>query len=195
MDISPNGEYILVNALGFTLLIRIAPISKLKYYLIPIHLMKITNAISQSAVEEKKKESNTSVPYKTITQPKENPSILPKLGYTVPPSQLNQIQRETVQLECKDHSTDISKTYDAALSIAKRAGIDPLVLIKEHKNRRKYQTKLQKEYFGYGENENNEYKETKEKCAISYRITLFSLILILFLFYMLHGARYGKKFI
>jgi hypothetical protein len=149
-------------------------------------------------VEEKKKESNSSIPYKTITLPKENPSILPRFGYTIPPSQLNKIQRETVQLECKDHSTDISKTYDAALSIAKRAGIDPLVLIKEHKNRRKYQTKLQKEYFGYGENENNEYneyKETKEKCAISYRITLFSLILILFLFYMLHGARYGKKFI
>lgn len=32
--------------------------SKLKYYLIPIHLMKITNATTQSAVEEKKKEAN-----------------------------------------------------------------------------------------------------------------------------------------
>jgi hypothetical protein len=32
--------------------------SKLKYYLIPIHLMKITNATTLSAVEEKKKEAN-----------------------------------------------------------------------------------------------------------------------------------------
>jgi hypothetical protein len=46
MDISPSGDYILVNALGFTLLIRVTPISKLKYYLIPIHLMKITGGTS-----------------------------------------------------------------------------------------------------------------------------------------------------
>jgi len=44
MEISPSGDFIVVNALGFTLLIRITPMSKLKYYLIPIHLMKITNA-------------------------------------------------------------------------------------------------------------------------------------------------------
>lgn len=75
MDISPNGEYILVNALGFTLLIRIAPISKLKYYLIPIHLMKITNAISQSAVEEKKKEANNLEQIRKEIL--EDPSIIP----------------------------------------------------------------------------------------------------------------------
>jgi hypothetical protein len=57
MDISPTGDYILINALGFTLLIRVTPISKLKYYLIPIHLMKLKNTTNQSSNEEKKKET------------------------------------------------------------------------------------------------------------------------------------------
>ena len=144
--------------------------------------------------EEKKKESTKSVPYKDIQLPKENPTILPRLGYTIDPSLLNQIHREPVRTENKDHSLEISKTYDGALALARKAYLDPLLLVKEHKNRTEYQSKLQREYFGYGENETNEFIENKEKCGISYKITLFSLFLILFLFYMLHGARFGNKF-
>lgn len=75
MDISPSGDYILVNALTFTLLIRITPISKLKYYLIPIHLMKVANVTSQTVVEEKKKEANNLEQIRKDVQ--EDPSIIP----------------------------------------------------------------------------------------------------------------------
>lgn len=75
MDISPCGDYILVNALTFTLLIRITPISKLKYYLIPIHLMKVANVTNQSVIEEKRKDANNLEQIRKDMQ--EDPSIIP----------------------------------------------------------------------------------------------------------------------
>ncbi len=75
MEISPSGDYILVNALTYTLLIRITPVSKLKYYLIPIHLMKVANANSQSAIEEKRKEANNLEQIRKDVQ--EDPSVIP----------------------------------------------------------------------------------------------------------------------
>ena len=55
MEISPNGDYIVVNALQHTMLFRIMPIARLKYHLIPIHLMKMTPSTSSSATAEEKK--------------------------------------------------------------------------------------------------------------------------------------------
>ena len=63
MDISPNGEFIVVNALNHTMLFRTMPIAKLKYYLIPIHLMKMTPASpsGQTGVEEKKVDAREAI--------------------------------------------------------------------------------------------------------------------------------------
>ena len=76
MDISPTGDYILINALGFTLLIRVTPISKLKYYLIPIHLMKLKNTTNQSSNEEKKKETEDLEDIRKIIL--QDPSTIPQ---------------------------------------------------------------------------------------------------------------------
>jgi hypothetical protein len=41
IEISSNGDFIILNALEFVLLIRITPVKKLRSFLVPIFMMKV----------------------------------------------------------------------------------------------------------------------------------------------------------
>lgn len=145
-------------------------------------------------VKPSKKEPVKKVLPKKVTPKKEpeiNPTILPRFGYTIPPSQLDKLPGKTVIQDKFVHSLDVPRSYDGALAVAKKAYVDPQVLIIQHKEKKKLFNKLQREYFGYGEtSELANVMGDKQREILSFKITCASLFLIIFLLYMMYGVRY-----
>lgn len=133
--------------------------------------------------------SNSDKPAKPIDKtPEFNPTIFPKFG--TPQPKVSVEQEVLIKTEY-EHSLNIPRSYDAALAIAKRAGLDPNKLVREHKERRKFLKVLDREYFGYGEtSELENVMGEKERQILSFKVTCSSLFLILFLLYMMYGIRH-----